>query len=118
MQSMFTRAHQQPCIYLLIDSLRKIGRARLVNRNYDRAAQGTTKKRRHPLSRVRSPQQDPVAFADGTLLQFAGKTERCLGHLPVAPAFGAVSAPLDIGALPPTSQKGVKIFDEGAALHA
>ena len=115
---MFTRAHQQSSIYSPIDSLSEIGCARVIKRHNDHATQPAAKEYRHPLCRIRPPQQDALAFPDSTLFQFAGKTERSLGHLPVAPAFHAVPATLYVGALPPSSQKVVKVFDNGAVLHA
>src|SRR5580765_4956883 len=112
---MRTRTDQQLSIHLLKHALSEISSARFVDRNDDHAPQRTTKERHHPFRRVRAPQQDALTFADAALFQFARKTVRGLGHLPVAPAFSAVSAMLDVGALPLPSQKARKVFDNGAA---
>src|SRR6266851_6164540 len=115
---MFTPAHQQLSIYLLIDTLGELCCACFVKRNNDRATQRATEEHSHPLRRVRPPQQNALTFADPALFQLAGKTESSLGYLAIAPAFGAVPAPLHVGALPPPAEKVFKVFDNGAVLHA
>src|SRR5713101_2631497 len=112
------RAQQEPALHLLIHPPREVGSPGIIDRDYDDAAQRTAEKRHHPLGRVRSPQQDALAFSDGALLQFAGKLECGLGHLTVAPANGAVSPMLNIGAPSASSQKVFEVFDYRAALHA
>ena len=115
---MLARTDHQLSIHLLIDALGEVGGAGIIDRDNDHAAQGATEKRRHPLGRVRPPQQDAFAFTNSAFLQFAGKAEGSLGHLPIGPAHGAVSAKLNVSALPPSSQKTFEVFDHGAALHA
>ena len=109
--------HHQPSIHLLINALGEVGGAGIIDGDDDHATQGATKKRRHPLGRVWPPQQDAIAFNYSTFFQFAGKAEGSLGHLLIAPAHGTVSAKLNVGALSPSSQKAIEVFDNGAALH-
>src|SRR5689334_14285108 len=114
---MLLGTHHQPSIHLPINALGKVGGAGIIDGNNDRAAQCATKKCRHPLGRVCPPQQDALAFTNSTFLQFAGKAEGSLGHLPVGPAHGPVAAMLKVGTLPPSSQKIFEVFNHGAAFH-
>src|SRR6185436_21183202 len=114
---MLLGTHHQPSIHLLINALGKVGGAGIIDRHYDHATQGATKKCGHPLGRGWPPQQDALALTYSAFFQFAGKAEGSLGHLPVGPAHGPVAAMLKVGTLPPSSQKIFEVFNHGAAFH-
>src|SRR6266700_3436741 len=96
---MLARAQQEPAPHQLTDMLHEVGGAGIVDRYDDGAAQGATEERRHPLRRVWRPQQNALALAYSSVLEFASKLVCGPGHLPVAPADDPVPATLNVGTL-------------------
>src|SRR5580700_4697946 len=80
------------------------------------AAQGASEKRRNPLGRVRTPDENPLGLRNSASIQLARKLKSEFSDLSVRPAHSAISAMLHVGNLVPSLQKMVEVC-ENRGLH-
>ena len=72
---MLLRAYEQLGIDLLVKAKGEFGRADVIDRNDNCAAEGAPQKDSNPLGGTRRPEQNAVALGDGARFQFTSKTE-------------------------------------------
>ena len=109
---MFPRADGQLGSDLLVNALGEIGRGGVIHGDDDGAAQRAAEERSDALGGIRPPEQNPVAFGDGTCLEFAGELKRGFSYAAITPTYGAVTLTLHVGGFRPSMQEVVKIVDE------
>jgi hypothetical protein len=83
-----------------------------IHGNNHTAARRTSKESCNPFGAVLSPEHDPIAFSDTARVELSRKTKSGLCHLAVRPAFGAVSAAVDVGARLASALKFLQIIGD------
>ena len=82
---MFSRADRQLRLDLLVDALGEVERGGVIHGDNDRASQRAAKEGGHPLGGIRPPEQNPVAFGDGTCLEFTGELKGGFSDAAITP---------------------------------
>src|ERR1700746_1917144 len=96
---------------------RKVERCPVVHGNDHYSCDRASEESCHPLGAILSPKHYPVTLGEVARLQFMGETRRHFCYLTIGPAFGAVSALLDVGALRAVVLELLQIIGDGGTSH-